>query len=323
LCDTIAPFITLSCLQELGHGANTNVNESLNQTILWFAPKNRTYCGSNSLRNRVGMAVSIHLVGYETFYVDLCRKLGLHVDARFQYCLNQAQCDRLKHLQYTMAAPYKEKRRAFYFEKMKGYFAALKEDEKQGKQYAPGVGFADSTQGQPKEIGDTIVRCKRCGGIAHKTANSKMCKFHRSRLHSSELVDGNYDNKQGLRKQGGARNKLTHTRNNVTDASHQDSVHDSTMFSETDRLGPKLSSASANLGMSAGNSWTTGTHSVFSIGFSDSSSSTDGSVSAGNELGMAMEVYQLSIVDSISCSTDLAEVDPGVRNILNDLLEEP
>jgi len=42
LCETIAPFITLSCLQELGHGANTNVNESLNQTISWFAPKNRT-----------------------------------------------------------------------------------------------------------------------------------------------------------------------------------------------------------------------------------------------------------------------------------------
>jgi len=123
---------------------------------------------------------------------------------------------------------------------MKGYFAALKDDEKQGKQYAPGVGFSDTIHGQTKETGVTIVRCKRCGGIGHKTANSKMCKFHRSKLHASEPVDGNYEHKQGVWKQAGTRNKLTDTQNKLTDASHQDSVHNSTMFTATNRMGSGL-----------------------------------------------------------------------------------
>jgi len=65
LCEAIEPFISLSCLRELGHGANTNVNESLNNTISWFAPKNRTYSMSTSLCNCVGMAIAIQLVGHD------------------------------------------------------------------------------------------------------------------------------------------------------------------------------------------------------------------------------------------------------------------
>jgi len=102
-------------------------------------------------------------------------------------------------------------------------------------------------------------------------------------------------------------------------------VHDSTIVTATDKMGSGL--ASAKLGnfpsKGAGNFQTTGICSVSSIGFTEHTSSTGGSVSARNELGVALEVYKLSIMDSISCSTDLDEVDPGVRNILHDLLEEP
>jgi len=34
------------------------------------------------------------------------------------------------------------------------------------------------------------------------------------------------------------------------------------------------------------------------------------------------EMHQLSIVDTVRCSTDLNEVDPEVRNFINDLMEE-
>jgi len=122
LCGAIAPFISYACLKEVGHGANTNVNESLNQTISWLAPKNRTYCGSMSLRNRVGMAVSVHLVGFDTFYIDLFRHLGLHIDPHLAFSLTQTQRERLQQLQQKQSKVYKEKRRASYFEKMKQYF---------------------------------------------------------------------------------------------------------------------------------------------------------------------------------------------------------
>jgi len=188
LCEAIAPFISFACLRELAHGANTNVNESLNQTISWFAPKNRTYCGSTSLRNRVGMAVSIHLVGYNVFYKELFETLGLTVDERMSYCLDQAQRERLQHMENHQSPAFKEKRRASYFAKMKVYFSKLEEDKRKGQEYSPGVAFPETcnnkeTTGSSGTMAQTtIVRCKRCGGIGHKTANSKMCKFHRSRL---------------------------------------------------------------------------------------------------------------------------------------------
>jgi len=180
LCEAIEPFITLSCLRELGHGANTNVNKSLNNTISWFAPKNWTYSGSCSLRNRVGMAVSIHLVGHDVFYEDLSNELGIHTDARFLHCLDVTQRERLKHLEYTQMAKYKEKRRSGSFLKMNDYFEKLQVARKQGEEYAPGIGFAVDVENN--ETTDIVMRCKRCGGIGHKTANHKMCKYHRSKL---------------------------------------------------------------------------------------------------------------------------------------------
>ena len=51
LANVLARFITIEALEEVGHGGDTQVNESLNQTITWYAPKNKTYAGSVSLLN--------------------------------------------------------------------------------------------------------------------------------------------------------------------------------------------------------------------------------------------------------------------------------
>ena len=49
LAKIIARFITFDRLKEGAHGMDTNVNESLNNTISYFAPKNRV----SLLRNKV------------------------------------------------------------------------------------------------------------------------------------------------------------------------------------------------------------------------------------------------------------------------------
>ena len=63
----IEDFTTIKLLEEVGHGFDTNhVNESLNQSKCWFALKNKTYCGSHSLRYRIAMAICIHdILGYD------------------------------------------------------------------------------------------------------------------------------------------------------------------------------------------------------------------------------------------------------------------
>ena len=124
--------------------------------------------------------MSIHLVGYNIFYKDLFEKLGLTVDERMSFCLDQAQRERLQHMENQQSYSSKEKMRASYFAKMKVYFSKLEEDKRKGQEYSPGVAFTETcnNEGKTQTAVATIVRCKRCGGIGHKTANSKMCKFH-------------------------------------------------------------------------------------------------------------------------------------------------
>jgi hypothetical protein len=169
----IALFIQMSSLQELCHGSDTNVNESLNQTIAWFAPKNKTYCGSDSLRNRVGMAISIHLVGYETFFVSLLEQMGLTVDdcARYSFRLKQHQREtHLANSKTSEYSEYKRKRQETTYLKLKSYYAKLNEDSTTGKAYKTGSAIEEDLP-----AGNTIVRCKCSKGVGHTRLLTTNC----------------------------------------------------------------------------------------------------------------------------------------------------
>ena len=49
--EIVSRFITEEALAEVSHGMDTQMNESLNNTISWFAPKNKVFCSSGSLQN--------------------------------------------------------------------------------------------------------------------------------------------------------------------------------------------------------------------------------------------------------------------------------
>ena len=51
LCLIMARFVTLEALKEVVHNMDTCANESFNNTIVWVAPKNKVYSGSQSLQN--------------------------------------------------------------------------------------------------------------------------------------------------------------------------------------------------------------------------------------------------------------------------------
>jgi hypothetical protein len=46
LKEKVDRFVTLDRLKEVAHGMDTQPNESFNNTVSWFAPKNKVYCGS-------------------------------------------------------------------------------------------------------------------------------------------------------------------------------------------------------------------------------------------------------------------------------------
>jgi hypothetical protein len=68
LLEKVNRFITFDRLKEVAHGMDTQVNESFNNTASWFAPKNKVYCGSSSLTNRLSIALGINTLGLTEYF---------------------------------------------------------------------------------------------------------------------------------------------------------------------------------------------------------------------------------------------------------------
>jgi hypothetical protein len=71
LNNIVSRFITIERLREVAHSMDTQYNESINNTISWLAPKNKCYGGSQSLRNRISIAVGIVRLGLNKYFIPL------------------------------------------------------------------------------------------------------------------------------------------------------------------------------------------------------------------------------------------------------------
>ena len=80
LLSIVARFVTLEALREVAHDMDTCANESFNNTVSWVAPKNKVYCGTHSLKNRISIALGISSVGLMEYYVGLFHRLGIAMD---------------------------------------------------------------------------------------------------------------------------------------------------------------------------------------------------------------------------------------------------
>jgi hypothetical protein len=80
-------FLTLDRLKEIAHGMDTQVNESFNNTVSWMAPKNKVYCGSCSLSNRLAIAVGINSIGLVRFYTRLYKAMGITITPNVMHFL--------------------------------------------------------------------------------------------------------------------------------------------------------------------------------------------------------------------------------------------
>ena len=92
-------FFEFERLKELDYGMDTNMNESLNNTIFYLAPKNRVFCTTCSLQNRVAMAVRIVSLGFKPYFVRLLTKLGIQVTTALLHFLEVQDKARNKRLQ--------------------------------------------------------------------------------------------------------------------------------------------------------------------------------------------------------------------------------
>ena len=198
--NVLARFVTKEALHEVAHSMDTQVNESLNNSIAWLAPKNKTYCGSISLRNRICVAIGIASVGtlhyfrriFESLQIkmtaDVEHYLVLHGETR-DYRITKCQEPEAKRLRNTKL--HEQLKKATI--ELKGAIA------KEGGVYQPGIGldggYEDDTQDEAEDGGDDAKpaakkrkvgssggsrKCSACGESGHNRSN-RMCSLWKPR----------------------------------------------------------------------------------------------------------------------------------------------
>jgi hypothetical protein len=188
LQDMIGRFTTMARLRECAHCMDTQVNESLNNTIAWLAPKNKCYGGSQSLRNRISMAVGISTLGFDKFFVRMFYALGIAMTPNIQHFLQVKEQKRSKRIAKTKTKDAKRGRRTGMYDKLRQQEKDKRKEKKnKAGTYKSGMNMdaeevihdSDDGGGKPpakkktKASADTV--CKHCGITGHSRTTSKKC----------------------------------------------------------------------------------------------------------------------------------------------------
>ena len=141
-------FITLDALKEVGHGMDILVNESLNNTISWVTPKNKTYLTTQSLRNRISVAVGINALGIYTYFARLFRELGIDLPEDVAHCLKQVDARQTYRINKSQEIEQKKKRQeSFHKTLVEEHTERAKKQrcKREGSIYQPGIGMGNPT----------------------------------------------------------------------------------------------------------------------------------------------------------------------------------
>ena len=166
------PFTTIGRLEEIAHGGDTQMNESLNNTISWYAPKNKTFSGSKSLRARVYLAVGIVLVGYKEYISELLAKIGIEATSGVKQHLLRVNTRKYNNKSNRQSLEYKRKRQESNHAKIRDDIAKAEAKRRKTGFYKQGEGFNTCI---PIDI---VPKCKACGSEDHKTSQSNKCPMN-------------------------------------------------------------------------------------------------------------------------------------------------
>jgi len=202
----LARFTSVEALREACHDMDTNVNESLNNTIAWLAPKNKVYSGSSSLSNRTCIATCISCLGTLVFFEQVFDSFGVQMTTDVRHHLELTNVRRTKRIAKTKTAEGKKRRcRKFHDELIEHTKVAKKERKKRAATYKSGIGMdggcsssddsSDGNNEKPKAQAkgkkkkdaaagsrvDMTKFCSRCKEHGHCRASSKLCKHYTPR----------------------------------------------------------------------------------------------------------------------------------------------
>ena len=174
LLAALARFVTMTALEEVGHGGDALVNESLNNLVAWFAPKNKTCAGTTSLVNRISVAFGIHSVGAQSHCERLFTLLGIAITPDVRYYLSKQQQTRQCRINKHKKKEVKKERNRKLHEKLQEHSNKVsKAMEKEGALCAPGIGM-DGGHCQPTGMKQKAAPSP-CTGAGHSRPWSKKC----------------------------------------------------------------------------------------------------------------------------------------------------
>lgn len=188
LQDIVGRFITLDRLQEVAHGLDTQVNESFNNTFSWLAPKNKVYCGSQSLHNRLSIGLGINALGTQEYFGRLFKTLGIIMTPNILHFLAVKENKRMRRIAKVKLVESKKLRKESYFAKSKvDEAAAMKQRSKRDVTYKSGQNLDDvmedddngNTNARSRRKQQMAAVCKHCGKKGHSTTRSKKCLHHK------------------------------------------------------------------------------------------------------------------------------------------------
>ena len=204
LSDKIERFISLDRLKEVAHGMDTQANESFNNTASWLAPKNKVYCGSKSLQNRLSLAVGINTIGLVAYFKRLFKVLGIKMTPDVEYYLGTKETTQSKRLAKIRTKDMKKKRLKNKFEQMKeDELVARNERSRREGTYQRGINMADVTGEdtgdirQPatkKKKSRSAIVCPHCGKKGHSTTKSKQCLQYKAATNNGPPVMSSANN---------------------------------------------------------------------------------------------------------------------------------
>jgi hypothetical protein len=94
--DALAPYFTQSALRQVHHSFSSKKNESLNQKVMQFAPKDKHYSGSFSLYDRLYLVVIEDLIELEAGLKLEHDQLGIETNLLFTRWCQRIDSDTAK-----------------------------------------------------------------------------------------------------------------------------------------------------------------------------------------------------------------------------------
>ena len=184
------PYITEKYLRQLHHPWTTQTNEALNKSVSSYAPKDRTFSTTKSLKTRVDIAASVQVSGQSVLWNRTLPRFNVKVNPTLDRHFRQMDVRKENKRRIARTNEGKIRRNKKRYEKFNNAFKLDQQAQKEGTHYQSGVATKKATKiarnlttnsnRNPPGTHQSMLKCRfyhpaYCTVLGHDRCNSKDC----------------------------------------------------------------------------------------------------------------------------------------------------